>query len=183
MSPLYKRLSENTVIFWIQSGGNRLPANKSLKTNLHFRKHALWPLNSPSIRLWSRLISRASAVKMLVALEEGHLPGQIWLVTSVAKRAISIKTAGQRETTLVGTHQRSPQTSFQNGLLRSLLSQIPKIWQLLPWLTKTRSKSGAPLAIMVRVHGDFTGRMAMRSGKINTARIHLLVFPILPPMQ
>ena len=40
----------------------------------------------------------------------------------------------------------------------------------------TRSKNGALLVIMVRVHGDFTGRMAARSGKISKARSHLVVF-------
>ena len=35
MSPLYKRLRKNTAILWIQSDGNRLPANKSLNTNLY----------------------------------------------------------------------------------------------------------------------------------------------------
>ena len=34
-----------------------------------------------------------------------------------------------------------------------------------------------------RVHGDFTGRMAMRSGKISKARSHLVVFPIPPPIK
>ena len=29
---------------------------------------------------------------------------------------------------------------------------------------------------MVRVHGDFTGRMATRSGKLSNARSHLVVF-------
>ena len=31
MSPLYKRLRDNTTILWVQIGGSRLPANKSLK--------------------------------------------------------------------------------------------------------------------------------------------------------
>ena len=73
------------------------------------------------------LISRADAVEMVLALEEGHLPGQIKPVTSVVKRAISRKTAGQREMDLVGTHPRSVQMSFQNGLLRSMFYHIPKI--------------------------------------------------------
>ena len=50
-----------------------------------------------------------------MALEKGHLPGQMGNVTSVVKMAISRKTAGQREMALVGTHQRSPKMSFQNG--------------------------------------------------------------------
>ena len=66
-------------------------------------------------------------MEMVVDLEEGHMPGHILLFTSVVKRAISRKTSGQREMAIVGTHPRSPQMSFQNGLLRSLLSQIPKI--------------------------------------------------------
>ena len=66
-------------------------------------------------------------MEMVVALLEGHLTGQILLVTSVAKLAISIKTAGQREMALVGNHSIIPQTSFHNGLLISLLSQIPNI--------------------------------------------------------
>ena len=44
---------------------------------------------------------------MIVALEEGHLLGQIKLVTSAIKRAISINTAGQRDMVLVLTHPRS----------------------------------------------------------------------------
>ena len=44
---------------------------------------------------------------------------------------------------------------------------------------KTISTSGAPIEIMVRVHGDFTGRMARRSRKISKARSHLFVFPTL----
>ena len=47
-------------------------------------------------------------MEMVVALEEGHLPGQIMgLVTGVVKMAISRKTAGQREMVLVVTHPRS----------------------------------------------------------------------------
>ena len=61
-SPLYKRLRENTAILWIKSGGNRLPENKSLNTNLHFQRHTLWPLRSGSTRLWSRLTPRDSTV-------------------------------------------------------------------------------------------------------------------------
>ena len=183
MSPLYKRLRENTKVLWIQSGGNRLPAKKSLRTNLNFQRYTLCPLNSLSTRLWSRSISRDDAVEMIVDLEEGHLPGQIKPVTSEVKRAISRYTASKREMALVGTHPRIPQMSSQNGLLRSLLSQIPKIWQPPPWPATTRSTSGASIAIMVRVHGDFTGRMTMRNGKLSKARSLLLVFPILSPMQ
>ena len=47
----------------------------------------------------------------------------------------------------------------------------------------TRSKNGALLVIMVRVHGDFTGRMATRSGKISKARSHMFVFPNLLTMH
>ena len=183
MSPLYKRLHENTAILGIQSGGNRLPVKKSLKTNLHFRRNTLWPLNSQLKRLWSRLVSRSAAVEMVVALEEGHLPGQIYIVTSVVKGDISRKTAGQRKIAPVGTHPRSPQMIFRNGWLISLFSQIPSIWQQPPWPAKTRITSGAPLAIMFRVHGDFTGRMAMMSGNISKSRSHMFVFTILPPIQ
>ena len=80
---------------------------------------------------------------------------------------------------LVGTHQRSAQMSFHNGWLESLLSQIPKIWQHPPWPATTRSTSGASIAIMIRVHGDFTEMMATRSGKISKARSHLLVFAVI----
>ena len=66
-------------------------------------------------------------MKMVVAMEEGNIPGQIRLVTNVVKRAISRNTKGQREMALVGTDTIIPQMSFYNGLLRSLLSQIPKI--------------------------------------------------------
>ena len=54
-------------------------------------------------------------MEMIVALEEGHLPGQIQLITSVVQGAISRKTAGQREVALVGTHPIIPQKSFHNG--------------------------------------------------------------------
>ena len=43
-------------------------------------------------------------MEMVVALEKGHLPGQMGNVTNVVKRAISRKTAGQREMALVGNH-------------------------------------------------------------------------------
>ena len=58
------------------------------------------------------MISRAAALEMVVALEKGHLPGQMGNVTSVVKRATSRKTAGQKEMAIVGTHQRIPQMSF-----------------------------------------------------------------------
>ena len=61
MSPLYKRLCENTTTLLTQS----------------------------------KFISRADAVEMVVVMEEGNLPVQIKIVTSVVKRAISRKTAGQ----------------------------------------------------------------------------------------
>ena len=80
--------------------------------------------------------------------------------------SISIKTEVQIELALVGTHQISSQIIFQNEWLRSLLSHIPKIWQHPPWPTTTTSTSGAPHSIMVRLHGDFTGRIPTRSGKI-----------------
>ena len=46
------------------------------------------------------------AVEMVVTLKEGHLPGQIKLVTSVVKRAIPRKTVGQREMVPVVAHPR-----------------------------------------------------------------------------
>ena len=52
---------------------------------------------------------------MVMALEKGHLSGHMGNVTSVVKRAIPRKTAGQREMALVVTDQRSPKMSFQNG--------------------------------------------------------------------
>ena len=53
------------------------------------------------------MISRADAAEMIVALEEVHLPGQIKLVTSAIKRAISRNAAGQRYMVLVLAHPRS----------------------------------------------------------------------------
>ena len=41
--------------------------------------------NTATLLAQSRLISRADAAEMMVALEEGHLPGQIKLVTSAIK--------------------------------------------------------------------------------------------------
>ena len=57
----------------------------------------------------------------------------------------------------------NPQMIFHNGLLRSLLSQIQNIWQQPTWPATTRSTSGAPLAILVRVHWDFTVSMATKN--------------------
>ena len=64
--------------------------------------------NTVSLLTKSKSISRADAVEMVVAMEEGHLPGQIKLVTSVVKRAIPRKTAGQQDMVLVVTNPRSP---------------------------------------------------------------------------
>ena len=74
---------------------------------------------------------------------------------------------------LAVTHPRSPQGRFQNEWLRSLLSPIPKIWKQPTWNATTRSTSGAPLAIMVMVHGDFTGRIATRNGKLSKVKSQL----------
>ena len=63
--------------------------------------------NTATLLTQSKLISRADAVEMVVALEEGYLPGQEKLFTSVVKRAISRKTAGQQEMVLVVTQPRS----------------------------------------------------------------------------
>ena len=48
---------------------------------------------------------------------------------------------------------------------------------------RTSITSGTPIAIMVMVHGDFTGRMAVMSGKISKAIKHLFVFPFQLTMQ
>ena len=48
---------------------------------------------------------------------------------------------------------------------------------------KKRSTIGAPLEIMVMVHGYFTGRMSTMSGKISKAISHLFVLPIPLPYQ
>ena len=93
--------------------------------------------------------------------------------TSVGKRSISINNANQREMSLVGNHPRSAQMRFQNGSLISLFFQIPRILQQPPQPATIIIISSLPL-IMVMVHGEFTGRMAMMSGKIIQARNHLL---------
>ena len=89
MSHFYKRLCMNTAILLIQIGKNLLQARISLKTNLHFWRHKLWPFSSRSTRLWRKLTSRDTAVELLVALKEDHLSSQMWLVKSVARRDIS----------------------------------------------------------------------------------------------
>ena len=182
MSPLYKRLHANTEIFSIQIGGNRLPAMRSIKTNLHFQSHKLWPLRSRSTKIWSQSTSRAATLEMVV-LEEGHMSSQMWIFTSVARRAIPRKTTGQRELCLVVTYPRSLQTILQNGWLRSLLFQIPNIFQHPPWHATIRSTSDVPLSIMVIVHGDFTVRMSTMSGETSKAINHMLVFPIPLPLK
>ena len=63
--------------------------------------------NKATLLTQSKLISRSDAVEMVVALEEVYLPGQIKLVTSAIKRAISRKTSGQQEMVLVVTYPRS----------------------------------------------------------------------------
>ena len=45
---------------------------------------------------------------MIVALEKGHLPGQMGNVTGVVKMAIARKTVGQRQMVIMVTHPRSP---------------------------------------------------------------------------
>ena len=64
-----------------------------------------------------------------------------------------------------GNPPKNSEMIFHNGLLISLLSQIPNILQQPPCPATTRSTSGAHIAIVVRVHGDFTRRMSMRSEK------------------
>ena len=183
MSPLYKRLRVNTAILYIQSGGNRLLVRISIKTNFHSQRNKLWPLISRSTRIWSNFTSRASTLKMFVALEEGNLPGQMWLVTSVARRSIYRNNKGKREIDLVGNHPRSTKTIFQNGSLISLFFQITKTWQHPPWTTTTRITTGVPIKIMKMVHGDFTGRMATMSVKRSKAINNMFVLPIPLPMQ
>ena len=183
MSLLYKRLRANTTILSIQSGRNWLPASRSLSTNLQLWRHTLCPLISRSKKLWSKSTPRAAAEEMSVHMEEGRISSQIWVATSVARREISRNNEGQRELALMVTHPRSPQPILHNGSLRSLLFNIPKILKHPPWSTITRSTSGAPLAIMVMVHGDFTGSMATMSVKISKARNHLFIFKIPLPMQ
>ena len=39
-----------------------------------------------------------------------------------------------------------------------------------------RNTNGAPLAIMVRVHGDFTGRMATRSGSFSNPATNAVIY-------
>ena len=63
--------------------------------------------NTATLLTQSRLISRTNAVKMIVTLEDGHMPGQIKFVTSVVKNFISRKNAGQQEMVIVVTHLRS----------------------------------------------------------------------------
>ena len=77
MSPLYKMIHTDTVTFSIQSGGNQLPARRSLKTNIHLQRHTLWILSGRSTWLRNKLDSRDASVEMLVAIEKGHLPSQI----------------------------------------------------------------------------------------------------------
>ena len=52
--------------------------------------------NTATLLTQSKLISGADADEMIVALEKGHLLCQMGNVTSVFKKAISRKTAGQR---------------------------------------------------------------------------------------
>ena len=115
MTPLYKRISANTATLSIQSGRKQIPARRSITNNLSSQRHTMRQLSSRQTRLWIKLNSRAATLEMVVVLEEGHLPGQMWLVTSVAKKTISRKTASQRKLDIVGTHTRNQQMNFQNG--------------------------------------------------------------------
>ena len=142
---LYKRPHVNNMIFFIQSGGNRLPERRSLNHHLHLWSHTLWTLSRRSTSLWSKFTSRSSTEEIEVALEEGRLSSQMWLLISVASRSICRKSEGQREFSLVVTHPRIPQTIFHNGSLRILLFQIPKILKQPPWHATTTSTSGAPI--------------------------------------
>ena len=79
--------------------------------------------------------------------------------------SISRNIAGKTDLALVVTNLRIQQMSFHDGFLRILLFQIPKILKHPPQTATTTSTSGTHHAIMVMVHGDFTGRMEMMSGK------------------
>ena len=91
MSTFYKRLCVNTTTFLIQSSGSRLPTRRILKTNINFKSHTLWQLSSCPKGIWSKLTSRFTTVEMEVDLEEGNLTDQMWLFTSMERKAISIK--------------------------------------------------------------------------------------------
>ena len=101
----------------------------------------------------------------------------------MARREIPRNTPGKRELSLVGNHPRIPKMSFHNGSLRRLLFQILRILQHPPCPQKNKITSGAPLAIMVMVHGAFTVRIVTMSGKISKARNYMFVFTIPLPMQ
>ena len=63
----------NNVTLLIKSGGNWILSWKSLKTNLLFQRNNLWPLRSWPERILIKLNSRASAVEMVVTLEESNM--------------------------------------------------------------------------------------------------------------
>ena len=62
--------------------------------------------NTATLLTQIKLISRADAPEMIVALEKGHLLCQMGNVTSVFKKAISRKTADQQDMVIVVTHPR-----------------------------------------------------------------------------
>ena len=171
----------NNKILSIQSGGNQQQARKILKTNLHFQRNTLCLLISQSTRVWSKLTSIYPAVEIVVVMEEGHMSSLMWLVTSVSRRYTSRKNACQTEMAPVGNHPRSTQMSFQNGLLRSLLFQIPKIIQQPPWTETARSTIGAPLSIMVMVYVTCSSpRYPLRSHYLVCSENHLFIVRIWP---
>ena len=92
---LVKKLHKNTAILLIQSGGNRLQAEKISKTNLQFQWNTLWPFSSQSTRLSASWFQERRSGNG-GGSGEGHLTGQILLVTSVVKGVISRNTAGHR---------------------------------------------------------------------------------------
>ena len=100
----------------------------------------------------------------------------MWLVTSLSGRAISRKTSGQMELSLLGTHPGSPQMSFHNVSLIILLFQKPQILQHPPLPAIARGTCGAPLSIMVMLHGGFTWRMSTMIRKISKTKHILFVF-------
>ena len=63
--------------------------------------------NTKKLLTQGKLISRADAAEMIVALEKGHLPGQMGNVTSVVIRSILRKIAGQRYMVLMVINPRS----------------------------------------------------------------------------
>ena len=152
---------------------------RSLNTSLNLQSNTLWKWISISKSIWIRLILRANKVATRMYLMEDPLTDNILFVTDVLRRSISNITEGPRELVIVVTHPISQLTRSQNGSPRSLLSQIPHIWQHTPWPKTAINTGGLIIEIMVMVHGYFTGRVSTMSGKISKAMKILLDFLIL----